>query len=157
MGGASSTSVSVEVKAGQAQNVNIDIPVGNVELDVTIKPIENAKIDSAQVFLFRGTVAATTAKQLNDTFGSGGMSGVKFWFGEGKPMPVFDKIVAADYSVCGIPVTGNLMDPTFGQRLQEHVDTLRVYCKTVTVASSPQKQAVTLELPAMQPLPDPKP
>jgi uncharacterized GH25 family protein len=157
MGGASSTSVSVEVKAGQAQNVNIDIPVGNIELDVTIKPIANAKIDSAQVFLFRGTVAATTAKQLNDTFGSGGMSGVKFWFGEGKPMPVFDKIVAADYSVCGIPVTGNLMDPTFGQRLQEHVDTLRVYCKPVTVASSPQKQAVTLELPAMQPLPDPKP
>jgi uncharacterized GH25 family protein len=157
MGGASSTSVTVEVKGGQAQTVNIDIPVGNVEVDVTIKPIANAKIDSAQVFLFRGLVTATTAKQLNDTFGSGGMSGVKFWFGEGKPMPVFDKVVAADYSVCGIPVTGNLMDPTFGQRLQEHVDTLRVYCKPVTVAPSPQKQTVVLELPAMQPLPDPKP
>jgi uncharacterized GH25 family protein len=157
MGGASSTSVTVEVKGGQTANVTIDIPVGSIEVDVTIKPIANAHIDSAQVFLFRGLVTATTAKQLNDTFGAGGMQGVKFWFGEGKPMPVFDKTVPADYSVCGIPITGNMMDPVFAQRLQEHVDILKVYCKPVTVAPSPQKQAVLLELPAMQPLPDPNP
>jgi uncharacterized GH25 family protein len=157
IGAALSTSVTVEVKGGQAQTVNIDIPVGTIELDVTIKPIANAKIDTAQVFLFHGLVTVTTAKQINEAFGSGGFRGVKRWAGEGSPMPAFDKLVAGDYSVCGLPITGNTQDQTFGARLQEHVDTLRVYCKPVTVAASPQKQAVTLELPAMQPLPDPKP
>jgi uncharacterized GH25 family protein len=155
--GASSTSATVEVTAGHTSTVTIDIPVGSIEVDVTIKPLAGAHLDAAQVFLLRGQVTATTAKQLNDTFGSGGMQGMKFWFGEGKPMPVFEQIVPADYSVCGIPVTGNMMDPTFQQRLQDNVDVLRVYCKPVHVAPSPQKQAVLLELPAMTPLPDPKP
>ena len=155
--GMSSTSATVEVVAGKQSVVNIDIPVGSITVDVTIKPLAGAKVDSAQVFLFRGQVAATTAKQLNDTFGAGGMQGMKFWFGDGKPMPEFEQIVPADYSLCGIPITGNLQDPTFQQRLQEHVDVLRVYCKPVHVAPSPQKQAVFLELPAMTPLPDPKP
>jgi hypothetical protein len=70
---------------------------------------------------------------------------------------VFDQIIAGDYSACGIPITGNLMDPTFQQRLQEHTDALKVICKPVHVAPSPDKQGVSLELPAMTPLPDPKP
>lgn len=153
----SSTSATVEVVAGKPSTVNIDIPVGNVTVVVTVKPLAGAKVDAAQVFLFHGQVAAQTAKQLNDTFGSGGMQGMKFWFGDGKPMPEFEQIVPGDYSACGIPITGNMMDPTFQQRLQEHVDVLRVYCKPVHVAASPEKQGVSLELPAMTPLPDPKP
>jgi uncharacterized GH25 family protein len=155
--GASSTSATVDVTAGHPSTVTIDIPVGSIEVDVTIKPISGAKLDAAQVFLARGQVTATTAKQLNEMFGSGGMQGMKFWFGDGKPMPTFDQIVAGDYTACGVPITGNMMDPTFAQRLQDNVDILRVYCKPLTVASSPQKQAVSLELPAMTPLPDPKP
>ena len=154
---ASSTSATVEVVAGKASTVAIDIPVGSVTVAVTVKPIAGAKVDAAQVFLFHGLVAAQTAKQLNDTFGAGGMQGMKFWFGDGKPQPEFDQIVPGDYSVCGIPITGNLMDPTFQQRLQEHVDVLRVYCKAIRVTASPQKQGVGLDLPAMAPLPDPKP
>ena len=65
---------------------------------------------------------------------------MKFWFGEGKPQPSFDEVVAGDYSVCGIPITGNMMDPTFSQRLQEHVDTLKVYCKPLHVGASPQQR-----------------
>jgi uncharacterized GH25 family protein len=156
-GGMSSTSATVDVVAGKQSTVTIDIPVGNVTVTVTIAPLAGAKVDAAQVFLFRGPVTATNAKQLNDTFGAGGMQGMKFWFGTGKPMPEFDQIVPADYSVCGIPITGNMMDPTFQQRLQEHVDLLRVYCKPAHIAASPDKQGLTLELPAMTPLPDPKP
>jgi hypothetical protein len=156
-GGMSSTSATVQVTAGQQTTVTIDIPVGNITVTVTITPQGSAKVDAAQVFLFRGQVAATTAKQLNDTFGAGGMQGMKFWFGDGKPMPSFDQIVAGDYTACGVPITGNMMDSTFQQRLQEHIDLLTVVCKPVKVAASPQQQGVTLELPSMPPLPDPKP
>jgi uncharacterized GH25 family protein len=153
---ANSTSATVEITAGQTANVTIDIPVGTITVAVTVKPLPGAKLDAAQVFLLHGTVNVTTAKQLNDTFGAGGMQGMKFWFGPGKPMPTFDDLVAGDYSVCGLPITGNMLDPTFGQRLQEHVDLLRVYCKPVKVAPTPQTQPVELDLPAMAPLPDPK-
>ena len=153
---ANSTSATVEVTAGQTANVTIDIPVGTITVAVTVKPIPGAHLDAAQVFLLRGTVAVQTAKQLNDTFGSGGMAGMKFWFGDGKPQPTFDDVVPNDYSVCGIPITGNMMDPTFSQRLQEHVDLLKVYCKPLHVGASPQQQALELDLPAMAPLPDPK-
>ena len=45
---------------------------------------------------------------------------MKFWFGEGKPPAEFDELVAGDYSVCTIPITGDLSDSTFQQRLQAH-------------------------------------
>jgi uncharacterized GH25 family protein len=152
-----STSATVDVVAGQTVTVAIDIPVGNVTVDVTIKPVSGAKVNSALVYLFRGTVAATTGKQLNEQFGSGGMQSMKVWQGDGSPMPEFEQIVPGSYSVCGIPITGNLMDPAVQQRLQEHDDTLRVYCKPTQVMASPTKQAVELDLPAMMPLPTPTP
>jgi uncharacterized GH25 family protein len=153
----SSTSATVDVVAGKQTVVNIDIPVGNITVTVTIKPLAGAKVDAAQVLLLHGVVVANTAKQLNDTFGAGGMQGMKFWFGDGKPMPSFDQIVAGDYTACGVPITGNMMDSTFQQRLQEHIDLLTVVCKPVKVTASPQQQGVTLELPSMPPLPDPRP
>lgn len=153
---ANSTSATVDVTAGQTANVAIDIPVGTITVTVTVKALAGAKLDAAQVFLLRGSVAVQTAKQLNDTFGSGGMAGMKFWFGDGKPQPTFDEVVPNEYSVCGIPITGNMMDPTFAQRLQEHVDLLKVYCKPLHVGASPVQQALELDLPAMAPLPDPK-
>ena len=78
---------------------------------------------------------------------------MKFWLGEGKPLPEFDELVAAGYSVCTIPITGDLNDSTFAQRLQEHTDVLKVYCKKIALAASPQKQTIVHEVPAMEPLP----
>jgi uncharacterized GH25 family protein len=153
---ANSTSATVDVVAGQAANVAIDIQVGTITVAVTVKPIGGAKLDAAQVFLLRGSIAVQTAKQLNETFGSGSMAGMKFWFGDGKPQPSFEEVVPNDYTICGIPITGNMNDPKFTQRLQEHVDLLKVYCKPLHVGPSPQQQTLELDLPAMAPLPDPK-
>lgn len=153
---ANSTSATVEVTAGKSSNVVIDIPVGTISIAVTIKALPGAKLDAAQVFLGHGIVTATTAKQLNDMFGAGGMAGMQFWFGAGKPMPTFNDLVSGDYSVCGLPITGNLMDASFAQRLQEHVDLLKVYCKPIALQPSPQSQSIELDLPGMVALPDPK-
>ena len=67
---------------------------------------------------------------------------MKFWFGEGKPLPEFDELVPGDYSVCTIPITGDLSDTTFQQRMQEHLNALKVYCKAAKVLASPAKQIV---------------
>jgi hypothetical protein len=95
------------------------------------------------------------AQQLTDAFLQGGVVGMKFWFGEGKPQPEFAELVPGDYSLCSVPVTGDLNDPTFQQRLQEHMQELKVYCKQVKLTPSPNKQTFTQELPAMTPLSTP--
>ncbi|MBA3454520.1 MAG: hypothetical protein H0T42_15630, partial [Deltaproteobacteria bacterium] len=60
-------------------------------------------------------------------------------------MPEFTELVAGDYSMCTIPITGDLTDTTFGARLQESIPTLKVYCKQIKVKPSPVKQTVTHE------------
>jgi protocatechuate 3,4-dioxygenase beta subunit len=149
-----STSTTVQVTAGKETKVAIDIPIGTITMVVQVKPKAGAKVDSAQVFLFRGGVAVKNAKELTEGFLAGGVQGMKFWLGAGKPDPDFDELVPETYSICGIPITGDLSDLTFQRRLQEHMEALAVYCKKVTLAPSPQKQTFPIELPAMSPLPE---
>ena len=61
------------------------------------------------------------AKELTESFLAGSVQGMKFWFGEGKPIPEFDELVGGAYSICAIPITGDLNDATFQHRMQEHM------------------------------------
>ena len=148
-----STSATVEVAPGATATATLDIPVGAVALTVQVEALPSNKLDAAQVFMFRGAVDATTGKQVNEAFAAGGMQGMKFWFGAGKPMPEFAQLVPAVFSVCGVPIAGNLSDSKFQQRLQQNLNSLVVVCKRVTVAASPEKQSIVLALPSMPPLP----
>ena len=149
----SSTSATVTVVAGQTATVAIDIPVGKISLTVQIAALPGNQVDSAQVFLFSGTVSVTNAQDLTQGFLQSGIKGMKFWLGKAASMPVFDALIAGDYSVCSVPITGDLSDTTFQQRLQQNMSVLKVYCQPVKVADSPTAQTVTQSLPTMATLP----
>ncbi|MFT3697126.1 MAG: carboxypeptidase-like regulatory domain-containing protein [Kofleriaceae bacterium] len=149
-----STSTTVNVVAGQTVNVTLDIKVGNVELDVAIAPASGATVNAAQVFLFHDQQSIATAKDVQTAFIGGKGVGMKFWTG-GAPI-AFDSLMPGEYSACSIPITGNMQDATFMQRLQENSNILKVYCTPATVAPSPAKQTVSQQLPTMTPLPPPK-
>ncbi|HUJ63712.1 MAG TPA: carboxypeptidase regulatory-like domain-containing protein [Kofleriaceae bacterium] len=151
-----STSVTVQVTAGKQSTVAIDIPVGQVSLQILIKALPGNEVDAAQVLLFQGNVAMTSAEQLMNGFFQNAVQGMKLWFGPGKPLPVFDELVPGGYTACAIPLTGDLNDPQFQQRLQENMSLLKVYCKPVQVAASPALQTFEADVPAMVPLPTPK-
>jgi hypothetical protein len=150
-----STAVTVQVTAGKQATVAIDFPVGTITLSLDIRPLPNNRVDAAQVFLFSGTVAFSNGKQLTDGFLQGGAQGMKFWFGPGKPPPQFDELVPGDYTECAVPITGDLSDPQFQQRLRENSSSIKVYCQPVKIAPSPNAQTVGAQLPAMTPLPNP--
>jgi protocatechuate 3,4-dioxygenase beta subunit len=150
-----STSVPVTVTAGKETKITIDIPVGTITLAVAIKGLAGAKVDAAQVFLFAGTVVAPNAKALTDTFMSGGVQGMKIWLGGTFDPPEFDELMAGEYSVCTIPITGNIADPALQQQLQSNMALLKVYCKQVRVPAAPNSQKITHEVPAMEPMPKP--
>jgi len=148
-----STSQTVQVVAGQTTQVAIDIPVGSVTLVVQVQAIPGNQVNAAQVFLLAGTVNVTNSKQLIDGLFQGAMQGMKLWFGNPSTPPEFDDLVPGSYSVCTIPITGDMSDPTFQQRVQENMQTLAVYCKPVVVNASPAQQTFVDSVPAMTPLP----
>ncbi|MDQ3333634.1 MAG: carboxypeptidase-like regulatory domain-containing protein [Myxococcota bacterium] len=150
-----STTATVQVTAGKETKANIDIPVGQVTLTVNIKPLANAKVDAAQVFLFHGAAVAGTGKELMDAFLGGGAQGMKIWFGAGKPPADFPELVPGDYTVCSVPITGDMNDPQFMMRINENAQTIKVYCKQLKVTATPLAQAMTHDLPSMSPLPAP--
>jgi hypothetical protein len=149
----SSDSVDVKVVAGQQVKMDIQIPVGDLTLAIEIKPKAGARVDAAQVFLFRGVVAAKNAKDLMDAFTAGGpsASGMKFWMGTGNVE--FAEQLPGRVSVCSIPITGDMRDPQFLQRLQAKSEHLAVYCMSKDLPASPKQQSYTQELPTMPPLP----
>ncbi len=149
-----STSVTVTVTAGKDAQVTIDIPVGQVTLTVQPKALPGHKLDSAQVFLFKGQAAPSTGKQVFEQFLQGGAVGSKIWFGAGKPAPEFAELLAGDYSICTLPINGDLNDPTFAQRLMRNQDVLKVYCKPMKLPAAPLQQATVHEVPSMAPLPE---
>jgi len=150
-----STSVTVQVTAGKQTIANVEIPIGEVTVTVQVKPRAGNKLDAAQIFLFAGTVNVSTGRQLVDGVFQSSVQGIKFWLGAGKPVPEFAELVAGDYSICGLPITGEMTDMQFQHRLQENMQLLKVYCKAAHVTPSPLSQTFEMELPAMTPLPAP--
>lgn len=154
IGSMKTTSVTVNVVAGQETAVTIDIPVGQLTLVVQPKALPGNTVDAAQVFLFGGQVSPATGKQVFEQFAQGSAQGMKIWFGAGKPLPEFTELLPGDYSICTIPITGgDIMDPKFGQRLQKAADHLKVYCKQLKLAATPTSQTIVHEVPSMAPLP----
>jgi hypothetical protein len=153
------TTVPVTVTAGAETKIKIDIPIGKVTLAVSIKALPGNKVDWAQTFLLDATAAIpATGKEMLASFMGGGAIGMKLWFGADTPSPEYDELLAGDYQVCTIPITGGKFEDTaFQRKLQENLQTLKVYCKPVKLTDLPPKQTVVHEVPSMTPFPAPAP
>jgi hypothetical protein len=124
-----------------------------VTLTVEVRGKDGVKIDAAQVFLFRGQVAVKNAEQVTERFLAGDAAGMGFWFGNAT-WPTFPKLVPGVYSVCTLPINGNLADMEFQQRLQEHLDKLDVHCDAKVIEAAPSEQKHVATVPKMNPLPE---
>jgi hypothetical protein len=151
--GSTMAAASARVDAGKRSAVDIDIPVGDVTLAVTVKPRGEGKIDMAQVFLFTGRVSASTGKQVNEAFlAASETGGAKVENAMGANPARFAEVVPGDHSLCVVPITGDVGDPQFVQRLTQQAEKLKVYCEPRAVAATPKEQAHTSTVPQMEPL-----
>jgi protocatechuate 3,4-dioxygenase beta subunit len=150
--GSSTAGADVTVRAGEQAQVQIDVPAGDVTLLVSILGKDGAKLDLAQALLLPGKWSFASAAEINQSvqkLGAGLKAG--FWM-PGQVMRL-DKVASGEYSLCVIPINGNMADPVFMQRLQKSTALLKVYCQPVTVTPTPAEQAVTAVVPPMDPLP----
>ena len=149
-----SGSAVTTIKAGKRSQADIDISVGDITFKVTIAGVEGAHIDAAQVFIFKGVVAATTGKEIGVAFLEQSAAGAMMSFSMGGVAAVFNQVEADTYSVCVIPINGDLNDPAFQTRINQHGEKLKVYCQPHTIDASPAEQEYTAVVPPMEPLPE---
>lgn len=153
--GANSAGTDVTVVGGKEVRADITIEVGDITLVVKIIPRDGATIDFAQAFLFQGQASPANGQEVQDQFlarsDSGGATMALSLTGDSVTFP---KIKPGDYTVCVIPITGDMSDPLFQQRLQERAFELQVYCEPRTVDASPAEQSHEAVVPAMEPFAD---
>ena len=152
-GASSMAATTTVVEAGKEAIADLDIAEGAITLDVVIAGEGDAPIDSAQVFLFKGVANVRTGAELNKLFLSAAAN-AKMGFARSDGKAVFEKVVPDSYSLCVIPINGDMNDPSFAQKLQRHVDELAVYCERLAVAEAPENQSHISVVPQMTPLPD---
>lgn len=164
---ASSGGRDLVVVEGQQLDGSIELPVGDISLTVHCKPKAGQQVDGAQVFLFHGAVNAVTGIQITSLFFArtgvkaepghektdvGVAAGMSYWLGTGDPR--FEEITAGTYTLCAIPITGQITDPQLMERVMRNLDKITAICTPLTITPTPKAAEVVLELPAMAPLPD---
>ena len=157
LGGGSMASNTVTIVADHKAHLDLDVAVGDVTLLVKVEPKGDGHIDLAQVFLFSGAVDLKNGKQVQDKLlSSSGGGAAKMVFAMGASPARFTQVAAGAYSVCILPITGDMNDQRFVQRLQEQAENLAVYCSRTTVTAAPAEQTITVAVPPMAPLPPPQ-
>jgi hypothetical protein len=153
MMGGNMTSKVVEVRSGQSERIQIDIHEGTVNLTVKLKDAAGQHPNAAQAFLFPGSVAPKTGGEVNQIF-LGSASDAKMTFAATGEAAIFQNVPAARYSLCVIPIYGDMSDPAFAEKLQNNADNIPVYCQPIAVAETPDEQSVDFALPEPVPLPE---
>ena len=156
LGGGKSEAIITTVRVGEQAQADIDIAVGHVELTVQVQGMHGAAINAAQILLIKGKVEIRLASELNKLAASsgGGITG-GFWM-PAKPT-IIKELVPGEYSLCVVPIGGDMNDPIFVQKLQKNRLSLKVYCSQLALAASPEKQTHLALVPPMDPLPEDTP
>lgn len=123
----------IDVAAGAETRVALEFPHGAITLAVQV-----AGAAAANVFLFRGGVAAATERELQQAAASGKLAGMQPWRPDGDA-PTFEALTPDVYSVCAVAARA----ATPGPRSPDGA----VACRRVDVLPAPSEQTVTCALP----------
>jgi hypothetical protein len=143
---------TVEVVAGETVEVEIEIPIGTLELVVNLKPQAAADVAGAIVSLFAGTVSIERQRQVaNMLFARS--RGIGRWRASSATPLRFPELTPGQHTLCVLPLDGDPKDGRFMRQVYERGADLRVYCTPIGIGSEPPERTVTIELPAPEPIP----
>jgi hypothetical protein len=141
-------SKTIAVEAGQTAELDIDIPSTGINVTVNVTPAV-----FTQVFLVSGAIAPHSAADIIDLAVARGAGTVHPGFAMKDQPAAFDKIPPGGYTICGIPIPGDVNDMAAMQQLRNNADKLPVYCTQATVAPDPASQTfgLTVQQPTSMP------
>jgi len=143
----------VHVEPGRQRKVAIEVPVGAINLAVTVKPRPGEQVPGAMLYLFRGTVSFENYAQLLIRIFPESQ-GIVLWEREANTPAQFTSLAPGDYTVCTMPLAWNPNDEKLMSQLRTRSrESVKVYCAPVRVAAAPVEQMLSVEVPSMAPPP----
>ena len=137
------TAVAV-VQSGQVAHVDIELKKTDLALTVTMNGSDGKPVKSGVVFALDGEAHATNPLELEAALAVRGPG--KFNQGlvaGGRPLRMAN-MTTGPYTVCVLPVEGDVRDSNDAEKAMKDPDALPVTCKPVEIAASPNEQNVTI-------------
>jgi hypothetical protein len=141
---------TITVASGKPTKLDLAVDAGDGVL--VVRPTANAPVTFAMIYAVRGTLTASTAKELErKTLAlDAGQSAFGMAMG-GNPARI-DKLAPGTYTVCASPFPAEVGFDVEDYLVREG-DNLPVFCKHTQVASGERPLDIAVELPAFIPAP----
>ncbi len=145
-------SKQIEVPPGKEVTIDLAVEPGAVTLDVTSVP-KAGKLGVASVWLASGAIRAKSMNELGLAMAAAGPGASQLVIVRRGEPARFAEVVPGSYSACVVPYPAEVKGMAAMGYSERHGDTMLAFCKTVTIAPSPDSQttSVTVELPPFIP------
>jgi hypothetical protein len=139
------------VESGKVAHVELTLVKTDLSLTVTVVTADAKPLKSGIAFVIAGACNATTAIEVEHVLAAKGAGGFQQGFIMGGQPKSFPNLSAGSYTVCVLPVAGDVRDQNDAEHAFRDPDALPVICKPIVVAASPNSQSVTVTVPTPTP------
>ncbi|WP_163867415.1 carboxypeptidase-like regulatory domain-containing protein [Myxococcus eversor] len=126
---------------------DIQVALGGHALSIQVLEADDQPLQNAQVYLGTGPLGAVTLEQLEAVLAARGEGQTRILLlMKGQPLTV-TALAPGAYTLCVVPVRGNLDDPTWAQRVRDGASQLPVSCEPVEIGATGTPRPVVHRLP----------
>ncbi|AKF84798.1 hypothetical protein MFUL124B02_04615 [Myxococcus fulvus 124B02] len=130
--------------------MNIEVVMGGQALSIQVLEADGQPLQNAQVYLGTGQLSAATLGQLEAVLAARGDGQTRILLlMKGQPLTV-TRLVSGTYTLCVVPVRGNLDDPTWAQRVRDGASQLPVSCEPVELSATGTPRPMVHRLPPVR-------
>ncbi len=139
---------SLLAKVGeQRTSFDIDVPLGGQLLTIHVLERDGQRLMNGQIYLSTGALRVATLGQLETALASRGEGQTRVQLLlNAQPVSV-SRLSAGSYTLCVVPVRGELDNPTQAQRLKDGASQLPVSCRAVDVSQVGPPEQLEFRLP----------
>jgi len=146
-------SYQVTVNAGTSASIDIELGSIGAILDIEVVATDGSDLQSSQVLLYRGIInfesVGDAREQLPALLAKGNLR-----MGWVPPNPLRIVGVAPGvYSVCVVPIAGDIRDPEAAKRAHANIEQVKVHCSKLTMKADPPIRRHVVKVPPPAPLP----
>lgn len=131
----------------QRTPLDIDVPLGGQTLTIHVLEHDGQRLMNGQLYLSTGALQVATLGQLETMLASRGEGQTRVQLLlNAQPVSV-SRLSAGHYTLCVVPVRGDLDNPTQTQRLRDGASQLPVFCRAVDISQVGPPEQLEFRLP----------
>jgi hypothetical protein len=141
----------VVVKPGEQIVVDFDLKRSEISLGVNVRGKKGARVEHANIWLFRGRVEASTRGDIERLERDPSVVFHPYYFRCTPENPcVFKSVLPGEHTLCAFPYR-SLENKEYLKLVHKHSANMPVICRSIQIAAEPKEQTLTLYLRATEP------